>query len=268
MGTKTSPEVTAQLQQYKSHKIVAGAEILSIDKSDIKRDQGIDTGNVIVVVKGKDGEPVRLTFSGFWFQRNEKELIEGNYVVVYSDGYTSISPTEAFVDGYTEINEDEEAQQWTFDSEDAILARADEIRAERQRYSVSKATVGLAVTTDADALDALIAEVPDEKTRAAMAGLLSFATAMAMAKEVRTLKLDEHDPNPPATIALLLEEYSANTTENVKKVAAYAKHISEALGNYLPYAEASAAGSAEIRNIRLQILDHFIRKYIEVLLAS
>lgn len=301
MGTKTSPEVAEKLQQYKSHKIVAGAEILSVDKSGIYREQGIDCGEVVVFVKGVDGEPVELRFNGFWCQRNEKELTVGNYVVVYSDGYTSISPKAAFEEGYHTYPSDLTGANFKFSEgatsavdgvldallagkvdsinisglaaltdqgreiEDAILARADAIRAGRNVHSVTRAYISTA--DQIGDLDNLIAAVPDEKTRAAMLALLNLANAMGANKRT-LLALDDHDPDPQATIALVLEEFCANTADNVKKATSYAKQVSELLGTYLPYGDASSAGSAEVRAMRLQILEHLIRNYIEVMVAK
>lgn len=80
------------LPQYRSHKIVSALEIAHIEG-------------------GANGAPASILFAnpaytpvavhGDMFRRYFPH--PGDYYVVYEDGYASISPQEAFKNGYTEI---------------------------------------------------------------------------------------------------------------------------------------------------------------------
>jgi hypothetical protein len=77
--------------KYKSHKIVQAAVIVGFDA----RDTG---GKVCALVDGGDGVPTP-------FIPNQIGMLEkaeaGDYAMLYSDGYKSISPKAVFEDGYT-----------------------------------------------------------------------------------------------------------------------------------------------------------------------
>ncbi len=77
-------------KQYRSHKIVKAAPIVSIGP---KTSEG--TQAVLIL---EDNEP---------FVPNVAEMADkanvGDYAVEYEDGYRSVSPAAAFEAGYTEI---------------------------------------------------------------------------------------------------------------------------------------------------------------------
>lgn len=77
-------------KQYRSHKIVKAAPIVSIGPKTSE-----DTRTVLIL---EGGEP---------FVPNVAEMADrasiGDYAVEYEDGFRSVSPKAAFTGGYTEI---------------------------------------------------------------------------------------------------------------------------------------------------------------------
>jgi hypothetical protein len=75
--------------RYESHKIVRAAPIV-----------GIVGHGVLVVRSAQDGQTQR-------FEPTEPAMAArasiGDYAVIYSDGYKSVSPKKAFEDGYTRV---------------------------------------------------------------------------------------------------------------------------------------------------------------------
>ena len=78
------------LPAYKSHKIVHAAKILSIGESQE------DVTNLVLELP--DGKHMGYGVSTV-YMRKHKPASEG-YLVVYSDGYESWSPADAFEKGY------------------------------------------------------------------------------------------------------------------------------------------------------------------------
>jgi len=81
------------LPLYKSHKEVRGAKILEIRRND---------GNEVRIrLDVGDGLLWPTTFA--WLQRFSPK--EGDYVVLYADGYISVSPPQAFEAGYVLVRD-------------------------------------------------------------------------------------------------------------------------------------------------------------------
>ena len=83
-------DLLKDLPQYQCHKIVKGSKIDEMEM------QG--SGGALVKLKDKE-EPVMLTAD--FFLRFKPAV--GAYLVVYEDGYVSVSPTDAFESGYTRL---------------------------------------------------------------------------------------------------------------------------------------------------------------------
>lgn len=77
---------TINLPRWQSHKIVHAAKIKSIDKLETLELEGANGASVFV--KAAPNMFARYTPIG------------GDYYVVYEDGYASISPHQAFEQGY------------------------------------------------------------------------------------------------------------------------------------------------------------------------
>lgn len=78
-----------ELPSYKCHKVVQAAKIINI-----KMDSPSDTGGELFF----DGYDSVLVDQSF-IDKHDPQT--GKYYVKYKDGYASISPAEAFEDGYT-----------------------------------------------------------------------------------------------------------------------------------------------------------------------
>jgi hypothetical protein len=95
-----------QLPQYKCHKIVRAAQIVSIAKKltreSAESDQQYHDSTLSLSVPDS-GEITNLQVevNAAWMAKHQPQ--EGGYYVVYANGYDSFSPTAAFEDGYTLI---------------------------------------------------------------------------------------------------------------------------------------------------------------------
>lgn len=86
-------DVAAEMPRYKSHKEVWALKISAVE---------IHEDRAATIAPADDGYAPFTTPAGWGdrFHGNEDDL---GYYVVYKDGYTSWSPTEAFKDGYSRI---------------------------------------------------------------------------------------------------------------------------------------------------------------------
>ncbi len=81
------------LPRYQSHKKVWALEIAAIE---IKEDKS-------AVIAPVDKKYEVFTTKPGWAERFEGSEEDKGYWVQYEDGFTSWSPTKAFLDGYTKI---------------------------------------------------------------------------------------------------------------------------------------------------------------------
>jgi hypothetical protein len=89
----SAPTPRSDLPQYKCHKIVGAAKIVSIDR---ESDEAVD--NVLVELSGTPG--YSFPFPKGWHPEAEA----GGYLVQYEDGYQSYSPAAPFEAGYTPLD--------------------------------------------------------------------------------------------------------------------------------------------------------------------
>ena len=85
------------LPQYQCHKIVGAFKITDVKMVDVDHIELSGVSSPVSVERTWVLEKIKKTESMF-------NLI-GKYFVQYEDGYTSISPAEAFESGYTLIEE-------------------------------------------------------------------------------------------------------------------------------------------------------------------
>lgn len=84
-------ETMKRLPLYKSHKTVRALQISTINR--------MTPGKVILSFKDKGYAPMTFDENDLLFARYAP--IQGDFYVVYADGYKSLSPRNAFLDGYT-----------------------------------------------------------------------------------------------------------------------------------------------------------------------
>lgn len=82
------------LPEYKCHKVVKGAEIISIRPS-------TDESKVILTLKQDHANIVDMLVEKTLVEKHEPAV--GWFVVIYKDGYISFSPADAFIDGYAPV---------------------------------------------------------------------------------------------------------------------------------------------------------------------
>ena len=98
------PAAQAEMPKYRSHKTVWALKIAAID---FKRrpgnpDSGCDQEEITTaVITPVDARYAAFTVDADFVRKHEPKA--GGYYVVYSDGYKSWSPAEAFEGGYTRI---------------------------------------------------------------------------------------------------------------------------------------------------------------------
>jgi hypothetical protein len=80
------------MKQYRSHKIVSAGKIVSAERLD----------NTVIVTT-EDGDKIEVGPNRV-HDMEDAEIV-GGYVVVYTDGYISWSPADAFEGGYTLVEE-------------------------------------------------------------------------------------------------------------------------------------------------------------------
>lgn len=84
-----------KLPQWKCHKLVRAAAIEKIEMTVVALDE------VITLHLAGTTETWSARSDHAIFSRYKPQL--GDYLVVYEDGYTSLSPAKAFEEGYTRI---------------------------------------------------------------------------------------------------------------------------------------------------------------------
>ncbi len=91
-----------ELARYRSHKVVRAGRILSItvDNAGMAADLKVET-----VAAGGKYFARATTSMCVRFQEGGRELEVGDFYVVYDDGYESLSPKEAFENGYGRLEE-------------------------------------------------------------------------------------------------------------------------------------------------------------------
>lgn len=82
---------SGEMPRYKSHKTVWALQISTINR--------MTPGKVILSFRDKGYAPLTLDENNKLFARYAP--IQGDFYVVYADGYKSLSPQQAFLDGYT-----------------------------------------------------------------------------------------------------------------------------------------------------------------------
>lgn len=80
-----------EMPRYVSHKKVWALEIATINR--------MTPGKVVLSFRDKGYAPMTLNEDHPLFARYAP--IQGDFYVVYADGYKSLSPRKAFVEGYT-----------------------------------------------------------------------------------------------------------------------------------------------------------------------
>jgi len=93
---------TREMPKYQSHKQVRALKIKSIVfDSDIAKEQNRDTDGSAIITPEEEGyEPFKVNHE--YCHKHKPQA--GGYYVVYEDGYTSWSPSEAFEGGYSKID--------------------------------------------------------------------------------------------------------------------------------------------------------------------
>jgi hypothetical protein len=89
------PQVAAKLPQYQSHKKVRASKIKAIQKENNNQ----QNGPAYLILEAEGFPP--LFMEAQWMQRFTPEV--GQMLVVYDDGYMSISPAKPFDEGHTSI---------------------------------------------------------------------------------------------------------------------------------------------------------------------
>jgi len=84
-----APQV--EMPRYVSHKKVWALQISTINR--------MTPGKVILSFKEKGYAPLTFDDNDLLFARYAP--IQGDFYVVYADGYKSLSPRKAFLEGYT-----------------------------------------------------------------------------------------------------------------------------------------------------------------------
>ncbi len=84
----------AKLAEYRSHKVVQAGRIDAVTRPDA-------SGGVVVFIEDRDGTLIAVDLTPLMVARHMP--LAGDYLVVYADGYRSISPAKAFEDGYTRV---------------------------------------------------------------------------------------------------------------------------------------------------------------------
>lgn len=104
--------MTFQFPEYKSHKIVRAGRITQLaQEGDQAMQQRVTLifGELARQVDGEINVPT-VDVTAEWYVKHGVHT--GGYYVVYEDGYTSFSPEEAFVSGYTKVEKVETLDEW------------------------------------------------------------------------------------------------------------------------------------------------------------
>jgi hypothetical protein len=86
-----APAAQMEMPRYVSHKRVWALEIATINR--------MTPGKVVLSFRDKGYTPMTLNEDDPLFARYAP--IQGDFYVVYADGYKSLSPRKAFIEGYT-----------------------------------------------------------------------------------------------------------------------------------------------------------------------
>ncbi len=86
-----------EMPRYQSHKHVWALKIAEVERQDTK--------GVARIVPADDGYGPFLTKPGFMDRCKADGCVDLGYFVQYQDGYQSWSPTKAFEEGYTLIQQ-------------------------------------------------------------------------------------------------------------------------------------------------------------------
>lgn len=93
------------MKQFKSHKIVEAAKIVSVSSAAPTQQDPLGQDVELVVDNGQTVETIKP--HGDWHERALKMArgcdLHGGYYVKYPDGFDSWSPASAFEEGYTEL---------------------------------------------------------------------------------------------------------------------------------------------------------------------
>ena len=87
-------EFKTPLPQYRCHKVVGALKIKKMERAG-------DRFNLHWLVHFEDESRAPLAMTDNWV--NQHKVVEGGYLVQYSDEYVSFSPAKAFEEGYTRI---------------------------------------------------------------------------------------------------------------------------------------------------------------------
>lgn len=104
--------MTFQFPEYKSHKIVRAGRITQLaQEGDLAMKQQVTLifGELARQVDGEIEVPT-VDVTAEWYVKHGVHT--GGYYVIYEDGYTSFSPEEAFVSGYTKVEKIETPDEW------------------------------------------------------------------------------------------------------------------------------------------------------------
>lgn len=92
---------TSKLPKWQSHKIVHAAKILKVDGTTITLSVPLSAnGEVLTRDDPLDENGTLLTVEAAPNMFSRYVPVSGDYYVVYDDGYASISPRQAFEEGY------------------------------------------------------------------------------------------------------------------------------------------------------------------------
>ncbi len=93
---------SAEMPKYKCHKIVHALKITNV-KEDDPPEPGDTRGAARLFFLDVDNAPIYAPISVDPEFMAKHDPQPGEYLVVYKDGYRSISPAVAFEEGYTRI---------------------------------------------------------------------------------------------------------------------------------------------------------------------
>lgn len=115
------------MQTYQSHKRVKAAKITAATRLAPESDHDANCP-FDVMLEGHDANPVRLPAE----MCIRHAPMAGDYLVEYADGYRSISPGNAFEEGYVAIQEGQATYAELFEAAAMLSASLEEARAENE----------------------------------------------------------------------------------------------------------------------------------------
>ncbi len=94
--------LSAILPEFRSHKVVRAGKIVSVTRNTSTFPQyEPDAAGEVAIAVGSVGLVWHQSCSAAMFARFVPQ--QGDYLVIYEDGYMSFSPAKAFEDGYSEM---------------------------------------------------------------------------------------------------------------------------------------------------------------------